>query len=186
MWICEFDWLFHCFLSADRKQLWIANENRSSINFDQSRSFMYMTDKNRFEKKNNRVATICRNLWPRNWIFNWRAVPEKNENSNKIWNEKFFNGKIHRGYYMAARGYEFYLRVLKKYLTSERSERVRYFQHEKIKFVSPSGHVIFCLLYKIIHMKWIKFIFSKKLYFQMPFWYKEIAVNWPNQKPYKS
>jgi len=50
---------------------------------------------------------------------------------------------------MAARRYEFYLRVLKKYLTSELSERVRYFQHEKIKFVSPSGHVMFCLLSKI-------------------------------------
>jgi len=50
---------------------------------------------------------------------------------------------------MDARRYEFYLRVLKKYLTSERSERVRYFQHEKIKFVSPSGHAMFCLLYKI-------------------------------------
>ena len=25
--------------------------------------------------------------------------------------------------------------------------RERYFQHEKIKFVSPSGHVMFCLFY---------------------------------------
>ena len=34
-------------------------------------------------------------------------------------------------------------------LTSERSERVRYrVEHSKIKFVSTSGHVIFCLLYK--------------------------------------
>ena len=32
---------------------------------------------------------------------------------------------INGGYYMAARGYEFYLRVLKVSLTSERSERVR-------------------------------------------------------------
>ena len=32
--------------------------------------------------------------------------------------------EINRGYYMAARGYEFYLRVLKVSLTSERSERV--------------------------------------------------------------
>ena len=32
---------------------------------------------------------------------------------------------INRGYFMAARGYEFYLRVLKVSLTSERSERVR-------------------------------------------------------------
>ena len=30
---------------------------------------------------------------------------------------------IHRGYFMAARGYEFYLQVLKVSLTSERSER---------------------------------------------------------------
>ena len=36
-----------------------------------------------------------------------------------------------------------------RYLTSERSERVRYrVEHEKIKFVSTSGHVIFCLLYR--------------------------------------
>ena len=36
-----------------------------------------------------------------------------------------------------------------RYLTSERSERVRYqVEHEKIKFISISGHEIFCLLYK--------------------------------------
>ena len=49
-----------------------------------------------------------------------------------IWVCGRVGGCIYRGYYMAARGYEFYLRVL---------------QHEKIKFVSPSGHVMFCLLY---------------------------------------
>ena len=38
---------------------------------------------------------------------------------------------------MAAWGYEFYLLVLKVSLTCE-----RYFQHSKIKFVSPRGHVI--------------------------------------------
>ena len=38
---------------------------------------------------------------------------------------------------MAAWGYEFYLLLLKVPLTRE-----RYFQHSKIKFVSPSGHVI--------------------------------------------
>ena len=37
---------------------------------------------------------------------------------------------------MATRGYEFYLRVLKVSLS----------QHSKIKFVSPCGHVMFCLL----------------------------------------
>ena len=47
-------------------------------------------------------------------------------------------------YYMPARGYEFYLRVF-----NLMRERVRYrVEHEKIKFISTSGHVIFCLLYK--------------------------------------
>ena len=36
-----------------------------------------------------------------------------------------------------------------QYLTSERSERVsNLVEHEKIKFISKSGHVIFGLLYK--------------------------------------
>ena len=36
-----------------------------------------------------------------------------------------------------------------RYLTSERSERVRYrVEHEKIKLISTNGHVVFCLLYK--------------------------------------
>ena len=36
-----------------------------------------------------------------------------------------------------------------RYLTSGRSERVRYrVEHKKIKFESTRGHVIFCLLYK--------------------------------------
>ena len=39
-----------------------------------------------------------------------------------------------------------------RYLTSERSERVSYrIEHEKIKFISISGHVIFCLLYKLTY-----------------------------------
>ena len=50
---------------------------------------------------------------------------------------------------MVARRYEIYLQVLTRYLTSERSERVRYrFEHEKINFISPSTHVLFCLFYK--------------------------------------
>ena len=36
-----------------------------------------------------------------------------------------------------------------RYLMSEHSERVRYrIEHKKIKFVSTSGHVMFCLLSK--------------------------------------
>ena len=39
--------------------------------------------------------------------------------------------------------------MLTRYLTSERSERLRYrVEHEKRKFISTSGHVTFCLLYK--------------------------------------
>ena len=34
---------------------------------------------------------------------------------------------INRGYYMAARGYQISVRMLKKSFTSERSERVKYF-----------------------------------------------------------
>ena len=50
---------------------------------------------------------------------------------------------------MTALGYEFYLRVFNSIshsfaaLTREMSV-----EHEKIKFISTSGHVIFCLLYK--------------------------------------
>ena len=36
-----------------------------------------------------------------------------------------------------------------QYITSERSERVRYrVEYSKIKFVSASGNVIFCLSYR--------------------------------------
>ena len=55
----------------------------------------------------------------------------------------------HRGYYMAVRRYEMSLRVLKNmYFTSKRCERVKYLQHEERNFVSPSGYVMFYLLYK--------------------------------------
>ena len=49
---------------------------------------------------------------------------------------------------MTAWGYEFYLLVLKVSLI-QRSIQV-YFQHEKIKFVSPSGHVISSIYYLFI------------------------------------
>ena len=50
---------------------------------------------------------------------------------------------------MPARGYEIFLECSTRYLTSEHRERVRYrVKHDKIKFVSTSGHVTFCLLYK--------------------------------------
>ena len=43
---------------------------------------------------------------------------------------------------MAARGYEFYLRVLKVSLTSERSERMR------DTFSTSNVEVVFCLFYR--------------------------------------
>ena len=45
---------------------------------------------------------------------------------------------------MTARGYEFYLRVFNSMRSLVRC-RV---EHEKIKFISTSEHVIFCLLHK--------------------------------------
>ena len=47
--------------------------------------------------------------------------------------------------------------------------RERYFQHEKIKFVSPSGHVMFCLFYRYW---WNTRIFplTKKSYRHRPQW----------------
>ena len=43
---------------------------------------------------------------------------------------------------MAAWGYEFHLLVLKVSLTRSLRSLVRDTKHSKIKFVSPSGHVI--------------------------------------------
>ena len=47
---------------------------------------------------------------------------------------------------------------VEKYFTSEHSERVKYFQHEKINFVSPCGHVI-SSIYSI-----------NRLFLTAPFW----------------
>ena len=50
---------------------------------------------------------------------------------------------------MAAWGYEFYLLVLKyfeSHFSTASLTRERYFQNSKIKFVSPSGHVISSML----------------------------------------
>ena len=55
---------------------------------------------------------------------------------------------IHRGYYMAARRYEISLRVLKNISRVSAANEWNIFQHEKRNFVSPSGHVMFYLLYK--------------------------------------
>ena len=55
------------------------------------------------------------------WQWFKPTFPKKQKKQNR-----------HRGYSMPARGYEFYLRV----------------EHKKIKFISVSEYVIFCLLYK--------------------------------------
>ena len=47
---------------------------------------------------------------------------------------------------MTARGYEFYLRVFNS-ISHSSLVRCRV-EHEKIKFISTSGHVIFCLLHE--------------------------------------
>ena len=51
-------------------------------------------------------------------------------------------------YYMEVRRYEIPLRMLKKYFTSERNERVKYFSTLVEKFRNFKRPVIFYLLYK--------------------------------------
>ena len=75
--------------------------------------------------------------WCENEPWNWKPV--------WLWETKAWRGWFnvicqiwkYRGYYMPAHGYEFYLRVFNSI-----------FEHENIKFISTSGHVIFCLLYR--------------------------------------
>ena len=49
---------------------------------------------------------------------------------------------------MAARRYEISLRVLKNISRVSAAKSEIFFQHEKRNLVSPSGHVMFYLLYK--------------------------------------
>jgi len=50
---------------------------------------------------------------------------------------------------MPTHGYEFIFECSTQYLTHLLRSLVRYqVEHSKIKFISTSGHVIFCLLYK--------------------------------------
>ena len=53
-----------------------------------------------------------------------------------------------RGYYMAAQKYKIFLQVLKNLSRVSRANEWNIFQHEKRNFVSPSDHVMLCLLYK--------------------------------------
>ena len=56
---------------------------------------------------------------------------------------------IYRGYYMPRVDMNFIFEWSTRYLTRSLRSLVRYqVEHEKIKFISISGHVIFCLLYK--------------------------------------
>ena len=72
-----------------------------------------------FEETNfHRNRPCCRQeLWPRFILVGWLGAVH----CKRGFRLYFYAGN--RGYYMAARGYV---------------------QHEKIKFVSPSGHVMFC------------------------------------------
>ena len=55
---------------------------------------------------------------------------------------------IERGHYTVARTYEVYLRLEKKYFTSERSEQVKSFFHEKTNVICSNQRVIFFLLHR--------------------------------------
>ena len=59
-----------------------------------------------------------------------------------------FNQEINRGYYMAMWRYKISLRVLKIISLIRCIHSWNTFQHSKRNFVSPSGHVMFYLLYK--------------------------------------
>ena len=65
---------------------------------------------------------------------------ERREGDNQTHATRHPKG-INRGYYMAARGYEFYLRVLKVSLTRSLRSLVR-------DTFSTNGHVMFCLFYR--------------------------------------
>ena len=57
--------------------------------------------------------------------------------------------ELNRGYYMTAQRYKFDLRVLNNVSgLSPANNWNSMFQHKKRNFISPSGHVIFYLLYK--------------------------------------
>ena len=88
---------------------------------------------------------------------NERRSREKNKN-------KLLPPQSPRGFSALARLY--YLARPTKTAMLRRLTRERYFQHSKIKFVSLSGHVIFCLFYRCWWNSYIKhnffYLFSKK------------------------
>jgi hypothetical protein len=53
---------------------------------------------------------------------------------------------LYRGYYTAARRYDFYLRVVKTifYERAQRVSKILFLTHEKIKVISSSHRVMFC------------------------------------------
>ena len=53
------------------------------------------------------------------------------------------------------------------YVRLKTNERVKYFQHEKRNFVSPSDHVIFVLLHKIHPIQQILFSVGRLLWFDI-------------------
>ena len=78
---------------------------------------------------------LCKHQWNTKWAFPRKLHIFTREDIEDItrWREDM----------------NFMFEWQEQYLTSERSKRVRYrVDHEKIKFISISGHVIFCLLYK--------------------------------------
>ena len=73
----------------------------------------------------------------------------------------FLGKNQYRGYYMAVRRLEISLGALKKYLTGERSERVKYFEHESsIYHVNISGKLNHSLWYVYIYIYIYMYILS--------------------------
>jgi len=63
--------------------------------------------------------------------------------------EQFSFSVIYKGYYTAARRYEFYFRVVKTifYERAQRVSKILFFYHQKIKFISSRRRVISFIYY---------------------------------------
>ena len=91
------------------------------------------------------------------FLRRWKTFDDFSDLCSVLWTERYLNTVenmsweilgIYRGYYMVQEDMNFMFEWQEQYLTSERSERVRYCScHENIKFISSSQRVMFFLLY---------------------------------------
>ena len=95
----------------------------------------------------DRIRIMCKRSFIATLPKGPNAVFEANEQTKEVYN--ILGTKYIKDITCLRVDMNFIFEWSTRYLTSERSERVRYrVDHEKIKFISISGHVMFCLLYK--------------------------------------